>query len=197
VPSASNSGGSTPRTSSEEGGSSADTALPQPQPQSLPAPELSVTPLVDCMCKPMPIPQASRQANNPATQPSQAAATGTATQWSPSYIRLDNGSVHFRFMLRRAEAAEWGLDVTPVDNMVECGIEQALVVDEVIQGGAIDAWNRQVMDGPKADRAVQVGDFILSINSKRECQAMLDESNAKLLLEIEVLRQSPQAESQQ
>jgi len=96
-------------------------------------------------------------------------------------------------MLRRAEVAEWGLDVTPVDNMVECGIEQALVVDEVIQGGAIDAWNRQVMDGPKADRAVQVGDFILSINSKRECQAMLEETNAKLLLEIEVLRESPQA----
>lgn len=86
---------------------------------------------------------------------------------------------------------EWGLDVTPLESMIECGIEQALVVDEVLQGGAIEAWNRQVMEGPKAtpDRAIQVGDFILSINCKRECQAMVNESKTKVLLEMEVLRQ--------
>lgn len=95
-------------------------------------------------------------------------------------------------MLRRAESVEWGIDVTPLASMIECGIEQALVVDEVLQGGAIEAWNRQVIDGPKADRAIQVGDFILSINGKRECQAMVNESRTKVLLEMEVLRQSPQ-----
>lgn len=125
-----------------------------------------------------------------AAQPSQAIST--ATQWSSSFTKLDNGSVHFRCMLRRAESVEWGLDVTPLESMIECGIEQALVVDGVLQGGAIEAWNRQVMDGPKADRAIQVGDFILSINCKRECQAMVTESKTKVLLEMEVLRQSPQ-----
>jgi len=152
VPSTSTSGGSTPRTSTDESS------------------------LVPSSSLPMPV----------------AAQASQATQWSSSFIKLDNGIVHFRCMLRRAESVEWGLDVTPLESMIECGIEQALVVDEVLQGGAIEAWNRQVIDGPKADRAIQVGDFILSINCKRDCQAMVSESNREVLLEMEVLRQSPQ-----
>jgi len=90
--------------------------------------------------------------------------------------------VHFSFMVRRATAVEWGMDVTPDEN------RQALLVDAVLPSGAIEAWNRQVMDGPKADRAISVGDLILSVNGERGCQAMVDESNSKLTLKIEVLR---------
>jgi len=95
------------------------------------------------------------------------------------------GSVSFNFMLRRAAGVEWGLDVA------RDGSGQALLVQGVLPGGAIDSWNKQVMGGPKADslRALLVGDLIVSVNNKRDCQAMVDESKNSMLLKMEVLRQ--------
>jgi len=95
--------------------------------------------------------------------------------------------MQFSFSMRRATNGQWGLDVTPVTSNEG---RQALRVDALIQDGAIEAWNKQVMNGPKKDSAVLVGDLIVGVNGKQECQAMLEESNSKPLLKIVVQRQS-------
>lgn len=97
----------------------------------------------------------------------------------------------FSFSMRRAANGQWGLDVTPelivgVNGKQTC---QALRVDAVLQDGAIEAWNKQVMNGPKKDSAVLPGDLIVNVNGKHECQAMLEESNSNPLLKITVQRQ--------
>lgn len=86
--------------------------------------------------------------------------------------------------MRRAANVPWGLDVTPDE------ARQALHVHAVVKEGAIEAWNRQVLSGPKKDSAVLAGDFIVGINGKTDCKSMLEESNSKPLLKIDVLRQS-------
>lgn len=94
---------------------------------------------------------------------------------------LEDGSVLFGFTHRRAAGVEWGLDVTPDEQ------QQVLLVKRVQPGGAIESWNRQVMGGPKADRALLAGDLIVSINGVRGCQAMFDE-NCAVLWKLELLR---------
>jgi len=94
------------------------------------------------------------------------------TLWSSPTLP-DTGSV-FEFTMKRAEQVEWGLEVTRDES------RKALLVDAVIAGGAIEAWNNQVLYGPKATpgRALRVGDFIVSLNGKCGCQAMVDESRS-------------------
>jgi len=101
---------------------------------------------------------------------------------SPSSV-LDDGSLLFRIMHRRAEGVSWGLDVTYDEK------RQALVVNSVQPGGAIESWNRQVMDGAKADRAISVGDLIVSVNGMHGCQAIFNEFRCCMLLRMDVLRQ--------
>merc|ERR1719174_1375252 len=86
---------------------------------------------------------------------------------------LNTGNV-FEFTMKRAEQVEWGLEVTRDES------RKALLVDGVIPGGAIEAWNNQVLYGPNATpgRALRVGDFIVSLNGKCGCQAMVDESRS-------------------
>lgn len=97
---------------------------------------------------------------------------------------LDDGSVLFGFMIRRAENVDWGLNVTCDEN------RQALLVDSVLPDGAIDAWNKQVMGGPKAERALLAGDMIVDINGMNDCLGMVDESQNSVFLKIKVLRQN-------
>lgn len=115
-----------------------------------------------------------------AAQPLQCPAVNSTV--SCPYTALSDGSVHFGFMLRRAEGVDWGLDVTRDEN------QHALLVDAVLPGGAIDYWNKQVMAGPKKDKALLAGDRIVSVNGKRDCQAMVHESKNSMLLKMEVLR---------
>lgn len=116
-----------------------------------------------------------------ATDPSQIRPPSTAKNSSSSpFVLLDDGSAFFGFTNRRADGVEWGLDVTRDEH------HQALLVNGVLPG-AIQSWNTQVLGGPKADRALLVGDFIVSINGKRGCQAMVDESN-NTLWKVEVFR---------
>lgn len=115
--------------------------------------------------------------------PALQAVPGRSHPTSP-YTVLDDGRELFTFTHRRAEGWKWGLGVRRDE------IKHALVVDAVLPGGAIDAWNKQVMDGPMTARAVRVGDLIVSVNAKRDCLAMLDESNSRALLKIEVVREN-------
>jgi hypothetical protein len=102
--------------------------------------------------------------------------------------------VLFSFTLRRADNVEWGLDVEKffIDGDED---RQVLLVNAVQPGGAIEAWNRQVQSqgpqgqgGPKADKAVLVGDLIVGVNRKHSFKAMVDESENSMLLRLEVLR---------
>jgi len=98
----------------------------------------------------------------------------------------------FGFTHRRAQGVEWGIDVTPT--MVADGASdqcEALLVEEVLPGGAIDAWNKQVQStcGPIAVKVVQVGDLIVAVNDKCDCANMVQESSNNALLKMKVLRQ--------
>jgi len=113
----------------------------------------------------------------------------------PPFKALEDSSVLFGFTHKRAEGVEWGLHVTPVI-IADGASEQheALLVHGIVQGGAIDAWNKQVIStgGPTAVKAVQVGDIVVAVNDKRDCASMagmVQESSSCMLLKIEVLRQ--------
>jgi len=130
-------------------------------------------------------PRTSTEDGAPTTSP-QTCVNLAAAHPSSTYAKLDGESMEFSFsfMLRRAGGVEWGLAVTRDEE------RRALLVDNVLLGGAIEAWNRQVMDGPKADKALLVGDLIVSINGKKDCQAMVDECRSNVLLKMEVIRQA-------
>jgi hypothetical protein len=65
--------------------------------------------------------------------------------------------------------------------------QQGLVVHRVEKGGAMDAWNRQVVDGPKSDMALLAGDIIVGIDNEHAFQSMLS-SKDKTIMMLEVLR---------
>lgn len=113
----------------------------------------------------------------------------------PPFTVLDDGSVLFGFSHRRADGVEWGIDVTPTI-IADGASEQheALLVHGIIQGGAIDSWNKQLIStgGPIAVKVVQVGDIIVAVNGKRDCASMahmVQESSSSILLKVKVLRQ--------
>jgi len=115
--------------------------------------------------------------------PTQQASFKPATPWQPyPCTALADGSTAFGFTHRRAHGVVWGLHVT----LDEC--RQALLVNAVLPGGAIEAWNRQVMRGPKEDHALVAGDLIVCINSKSNCQEMLEETRMTMLVKVDVLR---------
>lgn len=97
----------------------------------------------------------------------------------------------FAFTHRRAQGVDWGIAATRTV-FAEAGDEryEALLVGDVIEGGAIDSWNRQVIstDGPMAVKVVQAGDLIVAVNDKRDCDSMVRESNSNILLKMKVLR---------
>jgi len=111
---------------------------------------------------------------------------------TPSFNVSDDGSVRFVFTHRRAQGVEWGLCVTrAIVSASAAESLEALLVHDVMQGGAIDSWNRQVIstDGPMAMKVVQAGDLIVAVNDKRGCESMVGESNSSMLMKMQVLRQ--------
>ena len=58
---------------------------------------------------------------------------------------------------------------------------KALTITDIKSAGAIAAWNKQCIGGP---REVHAGDRIISVNSYTEAPAMLAECKTKLLLKM-------------
>jgi len=208
--SATNSGSSTPYPFAEDAWSSASTPLLRP---SHDPDEVSSFPGWDTIPTPEPSPCRVATTTRPSTlsaslhpqvqallaQPaagephSSRAVTFSppGPHSTPSFTVSDDGSVRFVFTLRRAQGVEWGIGVTQTIVSVSAAESlEALLVHDVMQGGAIDSWNRQVIstDGPMAIKVVQAGDLIVAVNDKRGCQSMVGESNSSMLMKMQVLR---------
>ena len=63
-----------------------------------------------------------------------------------------------------------------------------MLVDEVMPGGAIDAWNWHCVGSAKGDMVVVAGDRLLSINDQWGCDKMLAEVHKNVLVKLLVFR---------
>lgn len=98
--------------------------------------------------------------------------------WQPS---------SFTFTLRRADNIPMGLS-----RVAERTDE--FVVEHVMPGSALDAWNRFQISGDPSDRSVRAGDRVLSVNGFTEPFAMMEECASKHLLKVCVLK-GPQSQA--
>jgi len=128
---------------------------------------------------PEPLPQ---QQKPPAPWPSPVAVAVSNTPTSP-FMLFDSGAVCYGFTLRRADGVGLGMDV------VRSSGNRTLLVTSVLAGGAVEAWNRQVVGSPNAGKAVVPGDKIVRVNSCHGCcNAMLAECRDKLLVKLLLVR---------
>jgi len=95
-----------------------------------------------------------------------------------------DGAFCFDFTLRLADDVGLGVDLAPfVDG------NQALVIQGVLQNGAMAAWNKQCYDGTsKRLKSIWPGDAIVSVNGKTEQLDMLQECQTKMLLKLTAFR---------
>lgn len=109
------------------------------------------------------------------------------TQASPKPSCSGDGS--FQITLRKADGVGLGLKVSVEEN------DEALRVDEIVTGGAVEAWNRQCArnwaPGDDANaRAVLPGDLVMSVNGiTHSAQRMLEECQNAWLFRLVVVRQ--------
>ena len=105
--------------------------------------------------------------------------TGSETAPSPTAeVGLTNpaSATTFSLMLRRADNVPVGLHVQG---------EDGLLVEKILPGGAIEAWNKQC---PGEIREIRAGDRIVMINGHEDPEAMRHECLTKLLLKMTVQR---------
>lgn len=122
----------------------------------------------------------------------QMAGAWALPSWSPEQLlptamgctAPTPGIVVFCFALRLADNSELGLDVQCYDRF--------LVVRHVLRGGAVEAWNRQCLDGTAnalmGARAVYPGDTIVAINGATDSREMLHACRRDKLLRLVVAR---------
>jgi len=128
---------------------------------------------------PEPPPQQQQQ---PAPWPSPIPAAVSNTPTSP-FMLFDSGAVFYGFTLRRADGVGLGMDVARSDG------NRTLLVTSVLAGGAVEAWNRQVVGSQNAGKAVVPGDKIVRVNSCQGCcEGMLAECRDKLLVKLLLVR---------
>eukprot|EP00931_Biecheleriopsis_adriatica_P115129 TRINITY_DN90968_c0_g1_i1.p1 TRINITY_DN90968_c0_g1~~TRINITY_DN90968_c0_g1_i1.p1 ORF type:complete len:380 (-),score=81.75 TRINITY_DN90968_c0_g1_i1:202-1341(-) len=89
----------------------------------------------------------------------------------------------FSMTLRKADQAELGLNVSPIES------QRVLYVEGVRPDGAVDAWNRQCASSAQAEKAVIPGDRIVSVNNvSYDPDRMLEECKDKVLLKLTIVR---------
>lgn len=94
------------------------------------------------------------------------------------------GGYCFSFTLRLADDVGLGVDL-----VASWDGSQALCIQEILQNGAVAAWNKQCFDGTSMRlKAVWPGDTIVAVNGKMEYLDMLDECKHKMLLKLTVFR---------
>jgi hypothetical protein len=121
----------------------------------------------------------------PATQPTQLSLASSlpSLPCTPSVEDPQPPGHIFSFTLRKADETDLGLNVSQLQK------EQVLCVEGIRPEGAVDAWNRQCLGGSFPERAVMVGDKILSVNNVQfDPEKMLEECKEKLLLRLTICR---------
>lgn len=111
----------------------------------------------------------------PARQP--PLALSLADSLPPSAVDV------FSFTLRKADDTHLGLNVSHHE------ADKVLCVEGVLPEGAVDAWNRQCMNGAYPEKAIMVGDRIVRVNAVTYDPArMLEECKDKQLLRLTICR---------
>jgi hypothetical protein len=95
---------------------------------------------------------------------------------------LEDDRLLFSFMMRRVTRIAWGLEVK------RDVINEAWLVSDVTPDGAIEAWNKQIKDGPNAEKTLRIGDFIVSVNDKQDWHGMMREMNGSNTIKLKMLR---------
>mmetsp|Transcript_1233 Transcript_1233/g.2710 ORF Transcript_1233/g.2710 Transcript_1233/m.2710 type:complete len:479 (-) Transcript_1233:338-1774(-) len=91
-------------------------------------------------------------------------------------------AAHFTVTMRKADGGELGLSFSTLEK------DQVLKVVS-IDGGAVEAFNRQVAGGAQAEKTIYVGDKIISVNGfSYDPPKMLEECKAKQLCKLTVVR---------
>lgn len=94
------------------------------------------------------------------------------------------GGFCFGFTLRLADEVGLGVDLAPRTDGTE-----ALIIQGVLQKGAIAAWNKQCFDGTaNRCKAIWPGDTIVSVNGKTQYSDMIQECETKMLQKLTVFR---------
>jgi len=127
----------------------------------------------------------------PSSQPmSQAEAMATHVMPIQQHFGSATGTgglVMFKITLRRADGVALGLEVERVMQ------DRALLVRGVSKGGAVDSWNKQCGEGQAQWKAVLQGDKIVQANDALGCEGILEQIKNKLLLTLQVVRETAQA----
>jgi hypothetical protein len=104
------------------------------------------------------------------SDPCSASVPGLASH--PACFRSD-----FTITLRLVERGKLGVCLGTLGN-------DTLVVNGILPGQAVHSWNRQCMLGNNVTRYVDLGDVLISVNGKTDCQEVLQECKDNLLLKI-------------
>lgn len=124
----------------------------------------------------------------PTTSPSGSPLAGTGAEVPALLLPPppESTSSGFVFSIRKVDGGELGLDV------VEAG--EALRVEAILHGGAVEAWNRQLVAGREAsagdvERLVRPGDLILKVNNiSGNPLLMMNECRDQKLLKLSMAR---------
>jgi hypothetical protein len=95
---------------------------------------------------------------------------------------IEDDRVLFGFMMRRVTGVAWGVEVK------RDVINEAWLVTDITSDGAIEAWNKQIMHGPNAEKALRVGDFIVGVNDKQDWHGMMQEMKGSTTMKLKLLR---------
>jgi len=107
--------------------------------------------------------------------------TSTSSSWEGSADPKEVDAYVFVLTLRVAEGTQLGLCVSRQPRY--------LCLNRVLPGGAIEAWNRQCGSSGAAEKVLQPGDRIVSVNDVAgDTEAMLAECDSKRLLRFCVVR---------
>jgi hypothetical protein len=98
------------------------------------------------------------------------------------FILCESGGSIFGFTLRRACGCELGIAVEHSNK------EDALIVTNILPGGAVEAWNKQCCGGPAAGKAVMPGDRIVKVNGVSNPEDMWSQCTEKQLLKFVIVR---------
>jgi len=128
----------------------------------------------------------TRSAFAAATALAQATAATTAPVPAPvpAPAAVQPGAGTFSITLRKADDVSLGLSVNADE-----GEDKALVVDNVLPGGAVESWNRQCFGDATGERVVVAGDRIVRVNGiNGDLQKMLEECTTQRLVKLVIAR---------
>lgn len=147
--------------------------------------------LVACQSMPMPsmppppgpprlFPSGSRPPTPPPQRGSQAPTLASVEEEAEEEAEM----YVFCLTLRVAEGGELGIEAS-----AQSSTNWGLIIEDVVVGGAADAWNRQCGSSGAPEKVLRAGDKIVRVNDLGDdVEAMLHECKSSRLLRLQIVR---------